>query len=159
MGSERGIPALRIALQPSRMLASLLACAHLIAALAVLAAVAQWSLRALAGIALLASALRAIACHASLRAPRAVTALEFRDPLECTLVQRDGSRVEAQVQGSSYVTPRLLVLHLRQPDGRGRRFVVLMADSIAPQSLRRLRVRLRWSDAGSVRRDDEAAPL
>lgn len=159
MAGERRIPALRIELKPSRVLAWLLACMHLLAALAVMAAVAQWPLRAAAGLALLASALRTIGCHALLRAGRAVTALEFRDELQCTLVQRDGSRAEACVQGSSYVTPALTVLHVRQQGCRSRRCVVLMTDSAAPQSLRRLRVRLRWGTAATTRSDDETAPL
>jgi hypothetical protein len=159
MAIERPLPVLWVAVRPSRILTWLIGCGHAMAAGAVLAALPQAHLRVLAGLALLASALRAIARHALLRDRHAVAALELHGEAGCTLVQRDGTRAAAQVLGSSYVTRALTVLHLRQESRRRLRYVVLMSDSAAPETLRRLRVRLRWRDESSASRRDEVSPL
>jgi hypothetical protein len=156
---ERDVPALRIDLHPSRALACALALAHAAAAAAAMAALAQWYGCVLVAVALLANACWTLRCHALLRAPRAVVALDFRGECECSITRRAGSRLACRVQGSSYVSTRLVVLHLEESGRRRPYYVVLAPDSIAPDCFRRLRVRLRWAnpyDAGIAARN---APL
>ncbi|MGH8662734.1 MAG: protein YgfX [Burkholderiales bacterium] len=159
VGGEREIPALRVELRASRALACALALAHAAAAGAAMVALPQWYARVLAGVALLANACWTLRRHALLRAPGAVVALDFRGECECSIARRDGSRLGCRVQGSSYVSTWLVVLHLEEPGRRLLRYVVLAPDSVAPDRLRRLRVRLRWAspyDAGIAARN---APL
>jgi hypothetical protein len=143
-GSERRVPAMRIELRASRTLAGALAAAHAASVAAVLAAApaAHWSLLA-AGLAA-ASACCTIRRHALLRGRAAVTALELYDECDCNATRRDGSRSAWRIEGSSFVSAWLIVLHLRAPGRRLRRRITLVPDSIGAACFRRLRVRLRW---------------
>jgi toxin CptA len=143
MRGTRAIPLLRLHLGRSRLLLLALIAAHLAAAAAVLFAVpAVWSAAGLALLAVIAA--RSIRCHALRMGPRAVHALELEGESACRLRRADGSEVVSRVQGSSYVLPWLVVLHLRVEGRRRAHYVVLVPDCVPAQSLRPLRVRLRW---------------
>ena len=156
---ERDVPALRIDVHPSRALACALVLAHAVAAGAVIVSVPQWYGRVLAGVLLLVNACWALRRHALLLASRAVVALEFRDECECSIVRRDGGHLACRVQGSSYVSTWLVVLHLEEPGRRRPHYVVLAPDSVAPDRLRRLRVRLRWANPYAAGVEARNAPL
>jgi toxin CptA len=152
----RHAPALRIELDASRTLACALAGAHVLAAGAVLASVPlQGALLACVGLA--ASGCWTIGRHALLRSPRALTSLELRAECECRATQRDGRSVQCRILGSSYVSTRLIVLHLREPGRRRVRRIALLRDSIGAEPFRRLRVRLRWCDTGCAKIPELAA--
>ena len=153
----RQAPALRIALDASRMLACALACAHVLAAAAVLASVPlQWALAACAALA--ASACWTIRRHALLRSPGAVTALELRAECECRTTRRDGRSAQCRILGSSYVSLGLIVLHLGEPGRRDRR-ITLLPDAMGAERFRRLRVRLRWCRSGAAAAAADDPPL
>jgi hypothetical protein len=156
---ERAIPTLRIDAVASRTLVAALALAHAAALGSVFVAVPHWSVRLLAALVLGTSAWRALRDQALRRAPGAVTRLELRGERDCSLVCRDGRRIEGRVRDSSFVATWLVVLHLDTPGRRKPRYVVLAPDSVAPTGLRRLRVRLRWTRPGIPEATDEDPSL
>lgn len=154
MAASRAIPALRVSLRPSPLLAWALAGAHAGAAVALILAVPQWHWRVLGTAALLAQGAWSVAQHALRLGPRAVWALELAGEAQCTLYRRDGSLCACLVLASSHVSTWLVVLHLAEPGRRVSRYVVIAPDSLAPDGFRRLRVRLRWTEP--QRRDASA---
>jgi hypothetical protein len=134
--------AIRIEYRPSSYVAALLAIAHLGALAAV----------ALAGIPFWCKALAAGLVAASLLRGLRGWLREFRDPAppvlqlngrdEWHLLRANGS--DPMSRGTECVVlPWLVVLHLRD-SARADRFFILAPDSLPPQVLRRLRVRLRF---------------
>lgn len=80
----------------------------------------------------------------SLRHAQSITGLRF-DSHGWHLLRRDGSETGANLQPDTFVSAFLTVVRLREP---GRLFpvsVILPADSASEDSLRRLRLRLRFS--------------
>ncbi len=68
-----------------------------------------------------------------------------------SLIQGDGRERDGRLLGSTYVSPALVVLNFRC--GRWRTAsLVLLADNLEPDLLRRLRVRLRLEGRGGGRR-------
>ena len=59
-----------------------------------------------------------------------------------TLILVSGQQIEARLLPSTFVTPGLLILNLRYGHRRSRA-MVLLPDTLDPDLLRRLRVRLR----------------
>jgi toxin CptA len=146
---ERRIPVLRIEPAASCTLAAVLTLAHVVACASLFVAIPQWHGRLLAALVLGVNAWWVVQRHALRGAPGAAVRLDFQGESDCTLLCRDGSRLECRVLGSSFVTTWLVVLHLREPRGRLTRYVVLLPDSVGPERLRRLRVRLRWTSVES----------
>jgi hypothetical protein len=147
---------LRVDLRPSRALTYALALAHAAAAAATVVALPQWYVCVPVAAALLASACWTLRRHALLLAASAAIALDFRGECDCAIVCRDGSRLACRVQGSSYVSTWLVVLHLERPGRSLPRYVVLAPDGVASDRWRRLRVRLLWANpyrAGIAARD------
>lgn len=66
------------------------------------------------------------------------------------LVLRNGARLRGRISKSSLVTPYLTVLNVSLPQRKGMRSVLILPDSMARDSFRRLRVWLKWGaqDAG-----------
>jgi hypothetical protein len=75
--------------------------------------------------------------------PRAVTGFAVTDDRRCTLFHRDGSHCDGTVDGVTLVTSPLVVLAMRDADGRSHR-IVLAPDMASAETCRRLRVVLRW---------------
>lgn len=135
---------LAVSLRPSRLLALLLGCACLGAvALVLLLPLPGWG-KALALAVMLGSGWHALRRHAWLRAPQSILGIEVnvRGELRCSTPGQDWQL--ADVLGSSTVTPWLVVLNLRFEGRRLARHVVLLPDSADAESLRQLRVWLRW---------------
>ncbi len=85
----------------------------------------------------------------------AAVSLELRADGHASWRDRNGEWHEGRLGADHFVSTALVVMGLDQIE-RGRKWVVLMADSASPEELRRLRIRLRWSDeAGSA---DPTAP-
>lgn len=146
MAVSRSIPTLSVSLRASPVLAWALAGAHSIAAAALLLALPQWHWRALGLLALLVQGCWSVYRHALRLGAAAVCAFELHGEAQCTLRQRDGSSYPCYVLASSHVSTWLVVLHLAQPGRRLARYVVVVPDSVTPDRMRRLRVRLRWTD-------------
>jgi toxin CptA len=117
------------------------------AALAVVFAIPlEWYWRALLGTAVVAGLAHALGTHVLYVAPRAVREATWDSDGTWTLTLVSGEREEASLLPSTYVTARLLVLSFRCGQWR-HRALVLTADALEPNLLRRLRVRLRLTGA------------
>ena len=132
---------LQIDLRPSLWLASTLGAVH------VLALVAAWlSLEGiprylvLCGVALSAAACLFEILH---RTSRSAVALELLEDGRASWQDRRARWHEGRLGDDHFVSATLVVMRLDQTQG-GRKWLVLAADSGAPEDLRRLRVWLRW---------------
>ncbi len=141
------VKSLAVTLRPSRQLAALLglagvACSALSAVLPV-----PVGIRVLLVLAVLLSMGYAIAHQALRRMPWSIDALEVgADNVLRVHLRRDGWR-EAQVLDSSYVTPWLVVVHLRLEGARLMQPVTIIGDMADRDALRRLRVWMKWGRA------------
>jgi len=159
MRLERDLPALRAELRPSIELGLLLAAAHIGAGATVLYVLesTSWAVAVCSVIAI--EGCWVIGRHALLRFDGAVVGLDLPDGDGCVLRLGDRDVITGRIAPSTYVTPWLIVLHVRRTDGRGQRRVVIWRDSVAPAELRRLRVRLRWAWSGTQVPGRAEAPL
>ena len=143
---HRERPLLRIRPRPSRQLAAFLLVAHGAALAVVFAIPLEWYWRALLALAVVGGFAHALSAHVLYLAPWAVREVTWDSDGTWALTLVSGERVVARLLPSTYVTVRLLVLSFRQ--GRWRhRALVLAADALEPNLLRRLRVRLRLTGA------------
>lgn len=159
MATDRGLTTLRIELVASKQFACLLSVGHGAAFIiaAAMSADRPWFI-AVCAVVLLnwAWTLRR---YALLRDCWSFVALELKDETDCSVQLRDGRWVRGQVKASTYALPWLIVLHLAVA---GRMFglrVVLFPDSMARDTHRRLRVRLRWAIYDTARGEPTDAPL
>jgi len=135
------VPRLQIELKPSLRLAGLLGAAHILALAAAWLSLEGWP-RVLVACGVLLSAMGCLA-EILLRSSRAAVSLELLDDGRASW--RDGSARwhEGRLGDHHFVSAALVVMRLDQTQG-GRKWLVLAADSGAPEDLRRLRVWLRW---------------
>lgn len=103
----------------------------------------HWGARSLIMLACTAWGVHALRLHARLSLPRACRVLRLEAMPEVTLIQKDGQHLSATLGAGSVILPWLVLLDLRLGGSR-RRSVVLCADSLDADSLRRLRVSLKW---------------
>ena len=75
-----------------------------------------------------------------------VVAIEIGSDNKLSVQTNRGEWDECEVLGSTYVTPYLTVMNLRQSDGRATRRIVILPDSISAEDFRKLRVWLRWKE-------------
>lgn len=151
---------LRLELTPSRFFFAVATCAHVAALAAVVPLEIPWVVKAGLAALILVSLTVTLRRHVFLAAPGSVVRLEVRDSSAVTVHTRRGSRYEAQILGSTYVSPRLTVLNLKRLTGRGVLHVVLLSDGVDPETHRRLRVLLRWGARNDQTRGDAVkAPL
>jgi len=129
------IAALPLAIKPSRRLLLIQSAAHVVAAGAVLAAAIPSWLAAVLLILVGAS----LAC---LRRTSSATGLVLGGDGRLQIVGPDGTASEAAVHPHTLVLAFLVVLLFRQ-DGR-LRSLTLLADSLATEDFRQLRLWLRW---------------
>ena len=138
--------ALRIPLQSSPTLASLLALLHILALFSATVSLEGWPL-ALAGAGVCLSAAGSIG-DALRRWPRSALELELCDDGGAAWRDRRGAWHQGRIAGPSYVSSWLLIAPLSSP-GERRRLLVLMPDSAEREDLRKLRLWLRWRATGS----------
>lgn len=135
----------RTPVRPSVRLALLLCLVHAAAAGALWLTPLPATGKAVATLAIAASLVYYIARDAALHAASAIVELEIKEDGGISFQTRSGEWIEAELLGSSYVSPRLTLVNLR-PRGRRRvRHLILLPDSLDPRDFRRLRVWLRWA--------------
>ena len=132
---------LQIELKPSLRLASVLGAVHILALAAAWLSLGGWPRYVVAG-GLLASA---IGCIAEIlhRSSRAAVSLELFDDGRASWRDGNARWHEGRLGDDHFVSAALIVMRLDQTQG-GRKWLVLAADSGAPEDLRRLRIWLRW---------------
>lgn len=134
----------RVVISPSVRLALALCAVHCIAA-ALLWLIPVPALgKAGVTFAIAVSLVYLLARDATLHAANAIVALEVDDSGSLVYQTRTGRRVESDLLGSSYVSPRLTIVNLRGRNRSGTRRVVLLEDNVDPRDFRRLRIWLRW---------------
>ena len=135
---------LHIALRRSRLLAWLLGavCIASVALLALLPLLV-WG-RIVAALGLILATTHAYKLHVDRVLSYSITALELgsNGDFRCYTPAHDWR--DAEVLGSTFVTPWLTVLNLRSPEQRLARHVVILPDAVDRDAFRRLRVWLRW---------------
>ena len=136
-------PGIRVELRPSPLLNGALAAIHL-SAIAVLA----WQSELLAwfapgGALVLAGFVNGWLKYGVRRGRRFIRTLSLQGDARWTIGYGDGREEPGELLVSSLVSPWLVILSFRTD--RRRRHVLLLRDNVDPVSLRRLRVRLRYS--------------
>lgn len=89
-------------------------------------------------------------CHLKRSAPGAIRSAVWDEQGNWQLDLADGSRVDAVLLPDSFLTVHLVILNFRIDGMRRSRSLILTGDSVHPDLLRRLRVRLRltYKEAG-----------
>jgi len=139
---------LRIRIGKSTLLATILVLVHAIAAASVAICLPP-GMASLGVAAIAASGIHWLRTDALRVSADAIVEFQLRQGGSCTLLTRGGRMLSGQVQGSTYVSPGLIVVNIRLDPGRRRLSVVLPRDSSAPETLRELRVWLRYRCAGT----------
>lgn len=135
---------LRLELTPSRSFFAAATGAHVAALAAVVPLEIPSAIKAGLAVLIFVSLGITLRRHAFLAAPGSVVCLEIRDSSAVAVLTRRGSRYDAHILGSTFVSPRLTVLNLKRLTRRGVLHVVLLPDGVDPEAYRRLRVLLRW---------------
>ena len=147
---------LQIDLRPSLQLAALLGAAHVLALAAAWVSLADWPWYLVgSGVLLSGAACLVETLH---RSSAAAVSLELHSDGGASWRDRNGTWHEGRLGADHFVSTALLVMGLDQSK-RGRKWVVLMADSASAEELRRLRSWLRWRHgAGSAGAVDSPPP-
>jgi toxin CptA len=124
---------------------------HGAALVAALSLPGAWRLTALA---VLSSLGYQLWVHVLRRAPWSIVSATWAADGSWALRLRSGAEIDARLSAATFVSQYLVVLNLRC--GRWRRFALpLFGDALDPDTLRRLRVRLRLE--GAIRHADPPA--
>ncbi|HEX7954640.1 MAG TPA: protein YgfX [Burkholderiales bacterium] len=134
---------LRLRVEPSRLLAGVLALGHGTAFACATWFLPAWWMRALAGVALVSSLVFHVRRDALQLAGDAITEMQLHDAGRCELTLRNGTVLAGNLEDSTFVAPLLTIVNVRQHGRAGRRSVILVADSAPQQDRRQLRVWLR----------------
>lgn len=129
--------------RPSAWLAWILAGFHALVAIVVLIAVPFKPAAAALVLLTTLSWFRSHRLHIRHEGRRAVRRLVWQADGSWLLEDTGRQMHAAQLLPSSYLHPRLVLLNFRLEDSGRRRNVLLLTDSLDPECLRRLRVRLR----------------
>lgn len=131
-------------LQPSILLASIIGFVVLMMGLVLiflpLSAAFKWPLLVLIVIA----SIHSIRRYALLTSATAVTHLSLAQTSKLQLTYKDGTQAEVRVLESSFVSPYLTALNLREVETGRRLSILLLPDSAESNGFRQLRVWLRW---------------
>jgi toxin CptA len=137
-----------IAVSPSVRLAVAVCAAHLITAGLVWLVPVPALGKGVATLAIAFSLIYFLARDVALHAASAIVALGLKDGGGIAFRTRDGTWVEGELSGSSYVSPALTIVVL-QPRGRRRtRRAIILPDSVDARDFRRLRIWMRWKQGG-----------
>lgn len=157
MSGQRSLPPLRIAPRPSRRLLVFVLLTHAaaLAALVPLPTPAPW-LRGLLGALILLSLAYVIWAQVLRRAPWSVVAVDWNERgWQATFA--DGRSRHARLAPSTFVGVGLVILHLRIGHF-WRPTLLLSADAVPADTLRRLRMLLRLGLAGGSQDAGQAPP-
>lgn len=134
-----------IRLRPSRLLLAVLSVAHIAAlSIVLLMPLPLWLMAVLATLVVI-SMVHATVFQAMLQGRNAVIVLKTTQTgLE--VATRLGVWNRVDILASTFVSPWLVVLHLRQEGRRRPMYVMLLPDMLSSDEFRRLRVWLRWAD-------------
>jgi hypothetical protein len=145
------VPRLRIELKPSLRIAAGLGAAHILALAAAWLSLEGAPLYAVVcGIALSATGCLSEALQ---RASHSAVALELLEDGRASWLDRRAGWHEGRLGTGHLVSAALVVMRLDETQG-GRKWLVLSADSGAPEDMRRLRVWLRWNREAAAGRDE-----
>lgn len=81
---------------------------------------------------------------ANLRMGHSCVAFRLEGQDEIVLVLRSGRHMSGRVSPDSLVTPYLVILNVALSEPHGGRSLLILADAIGNDSLRRLRIALKW---------------
>lgn len=135
---------LDLKLHASRTLVFLLALAHLLSLVLIWLLPLTQAAQILSSLLLMASFLFYLRRDGLLAAGNSILQLRLDPECNCTYQTRAGAWREARLLGSSMVTPWLSVLNLMPENSRIARHLVIFPDSAEAESLRKMRVLLRW---------------
>lgn len=143
MSSPKYAAPLYLKRHPSRILAVYLAAVHsgVLALLPWLAL--AWELATLLSMAIIASFCLSLRSQALLLSPKAIVEISWDSERVWRLRQRNGIEWVGKLLPGCFVGPRLVVLNFALGSQWRRAGVVLLPDNANPETLRRLRVRLR----------------
>lgn len=135
---------IQLTLQPSYLLAAVLAAAGAGACLIVACMPLAISLRFLVCVPIIFATLYCIAQEALLSLPWSYAGLELNHKGELQLISQDGTRSAATVLPSSFMAAYLTILNLKLEHSRWRRNLIVTPDRVDSGAYRQLRVWLRW---------------
>lgn len=139
-----------VPLRASHSLAWLLVAVHAAAIIAITAMPLPWWAR-LGGCALLAmNGFFRITRQALLGSPASITRIRLLQDGSCQLLTREQGVIDGLLQPAWYGSPLMIVLRVRCPGRFLSRSITLLPDSADADSLRRLRIFLRFGLAPSV---------
>lgn len=134
---------LRVHVGKSVVLAAALLVVHALAACCIVLTLPAGA--ALAGTAaIIASAVYRLRLDALKYSGDAVVELLLHEGGRCEMITRAGATLAGQVQGSTFVSPWLIVVNFRLDPNRRRRSLALAWDSASAEELRKLRVWLKY---------------
>ncbi len=128
-------------LRPSFRLAGLLAGMHCgaIFLIVLLPVPAKFWMAALMMISMVHTIMR----HALLASPASAVFLKMEGDV-CLIVLKNGREARSTLLDSTYVSPYLTILNLREKKNPFSRSVIILPDAVDREEFRQLRVRLRW---------------
>ncbi len=85
---------------------------------------------------------------ANLRLQHSCVAFRLEEREEVVLVLRNGKHLPGRLLSDSLVVPYFIILNVALSEQRGRRSLVILSDAMNVDSLRRLRVALKWGGSG-----------
>jgi toxin CptA len=143
---------LRLELRSSGYIAAVVIAAHAAAMATILPLDVPIAAKMVLVVLIVVSMPHALWHDALLRSRRAFTVLELRETGEVTVQTRDGEWHDAQILGTSYVSPTLSAISLRLAHACRTRHIIFVPDNCDPEQFRRLRVYLRWGYKGAAMR-------
>jgi toxin CptA len=143
---------LRLELRSSGYIATVVIATHGAAMATILPLDVPIAAKVVLAVLIVASVAHAIWHNALLRSPRAFTVLELCETGEVTVQTRNGEWHDAQILGTSYVSPTLSAIGLRLAHACRTRHIIFVPDNCDPEQFRRLRVYLRWGYKGAALR-------
>ena len=85
--------------------------------------------------------------HALLMSSASVRELEVHDREHASIRSKDGRWRDAQILGTTYVSPLMTVINLRMGKWKWTRHVIVVGDNMDAEDFRQVRVILRWCHA------------
>lgn len=139
-----------LTLRASHRLAWLLAVVHTAAIIVVVMMPLDWWLRLAGGALLLASGIYSVARHALLAAPDSIVRLRLTQDGSCQIQTRDHRIIDGLLRPGWFVSPLMIVIRVACPGKRLARGITVLPDAADADSLRRLRIFLRFAVTPSI---------